>query len=110
MLRFISGCLRRPARGAANDAAFREISELDGHMLLTVHEGGRAVPGILRTLDEAGIVVDDLRMTGPTLDDVFLKHTGTRIREDAPVENWRNQQFTARPGMMGPTRRPQRRR
>ena len=100
----------RARQALAGESAVRDISELDGHMLLTVHEGGRAVPGILRTLDEAGIIVDDLRMTGPTLDDVFLKHTGTRIREDAPVENWRNQQFTPRPGMMGPMRRPQRRR
>jgi hypothetical protein len=59
-------------------------------------------------LDDAGIVVDDLRLTSPTLDDVFLKHTGERIRDDAPVQNWRNQQFTGRPGM-GPSRRPQRR-
>jgi hypothetical protein len=33
MLRFISRCFRRPARGAANDAAFREISELDAYAL-----------------------------------------------------------------------------
>ena len=44
-------------------------------------------------LDDARIYVDDLTMTSPTLDDVFLKYTGERIRADAPLTNWRNQRM-----------------
>ena len=51
----------------------------------------RALPQILRLLDDADLYVDDLALTHPTLDDVFIKHTGEHIREDAPVQNWRNQ-------------------
>ena len=83
------------------------VNRDDGKLVLTAQEGGRSLPKILRALDEAGIYVDDLTMTSPTLDDVFLKYTGERIRQDAPVQNWRNQ----RVGFMRPTSgRPARRR
>jgi ABC-2 type transport system ATP-binding protein len=67
-------------------------------LVVTATEGGRALPRIVRALDEAGVYVDEMTLTSPTLDDVFLKYTGERIREDAPVQNWRNQRFM-RPGM-----------
>jgi daunorubicin resistance ABC transporter ATP-binding subunit len=67
------------------------VRQEDGRLMLTAEHGGRSLPAILRALDEAQLHVDDLSMTSPTLDDVFLKYTGERIREDAPVQNWRNQ-------------------
>src|SRR5262245_802839 len=67
------------------------LSEADGKLVIAAHQGGRALPQILRLLDDADLYVDDLALTHPTLDDVFLKHTGERIRADAPVQNWRNQ-------------------
>jgi ABC-2 type transport system ATP-binding protein len=81
------------------------VGEADGKLVVTVAGGGRSLPRIIRALDEAQIFVDELTLTSPTLDDVFLKYTGSRIREDAPVQNWRNQNFTMRPGMPGPGRR-----
>lgn len=72
------------------------LSEGDGNLVITAADGGRAMPQILRALDEAEIYVDDLTLTRPTLDDVFLKYTGERIREDGAVPNWRNQR-----GMFG---------
>jgi ABC-2 type transport system ATP-binding protein len=66
------------------------VSESDGQLLIATRQGGRALPSIVRVLDEAGIYVQDMALTSPTLDDVFLKHTGERIRDEAPVENWRN--------------------
>ncbi len=76
-------------------------------LVVTAREGGRALPQILRVLDEAQIYVDDLTLTSPTLDDVFLKYTGERIREDAPVQNWRNQRMAGflRAGAGGRARR-----
>jgi daunorubicin resistance ABC transporter ATP-binding subunit len=73
----------------------------DGKLTLTAQNGGQSLPQILRSLNEAGIDVADLTLTSPTLDDVFLKYTGERIREDTPVQNWRN----ARMPFMRPTRR-----
>jgi ABC-2 type transport system ATP-binding protein len=74
------------------------VSEDDARLVVTASGGGRSLPRIVRALDEAGIYVDEMTLTSPTLDDVFLKKTGERIRQDAPVQNWRNQTF-ARPGM-----------
>jgi ABC-2 type transport system ATP-binding protein len=76
------------------------VSDAAGKLVVTAREGGRSLPRIVRALDEAGIYVDEMTLTSPTLDDVFLKYTGERIREDAPVQNWRNQQ-AGRPPMMG---------
>jgi daunorubicin resistance ABC transporter ATP-binding subunit len=82
------------------------VSNANGKLVVTAREGGRSLPRIIRALDEAGIYVDGMTLTSPTLDDVFLKYTGERIRGDGPVQNWRNQQY-ARPGMVpgAPTRR-----
>ena len=73
----------------------------NGKLMMTAENGGQLLPQILRSLDEADIDVADLSLTSPTLDDVFLKYTGERIREDAPVQNWRN----ARMPFSRPTKR-----
>jgi len=77
------------------------VHQEDGKLVLTAEHGGRSLPLILRALDEAGVDVADLTLTRPTLDDVFLKYTGERIREDTLVQNWRN----ARMPFLRPTRR-----
>jgi daunorubicin resistance ABC transporter ATP-binding subunit len=78
----------------------------NGKVVVTAQHGGRALPQILRALAESSIYVEDLTLTSPTLDDVFLKYTGERIREDAPVQHWRNQSVAfMRPR---PTRGPRR--
>jgi len=65
------------------------VTESDGQLFIATRQGGRALPSIVRVLDEIGIHVQDMALTSPTLDDVFLKHTGERIRAEAPVQNWR---------------------
>jgi ABC-2 type transport system ATP-binding protein len=37
------------------------------------------LPALIRTLDDAGIALEGLRVTEPTLDDVFLRATGERM-------------------------------
>jgi ABC-2 type transport system ATP-binding protein len=44
--------------------------------------GARAVPGLVRTLDAAGLPPTALSHRQPTLDDVFLTLTGRSLRED----------------------------
>jgi ABC-2 type transport system ATP-binding protein len=43
------------------------------------------LPGLIRALDEAGIALESLTLSEPTLDDVFLRVTGQRMtgREEA---------------------------
>ena len=55
-----------------------------------VEDGGAAVPELMRALGEAGLRVARLSMTTPTLDDVFLKHTGHSIRQEELDHTWRS--------------------
>ena len=47
---------------------------------LSVQDAHRAIPEILRLLDAGDIHVSGLSMREPSLDDVFLRYTGKRIR------------------------------
>jgi ABC-2 type transport system ATP-binding protein len=85
-----------------------DVKPDNGRLLITAGQGGgKVLPQILRELDEAGLHVDDLSLSSPSLDDVFLKHTGEHIREDTPVENWRNSRAGWGPMRPAPTRRRQ---
>ncbi|CAM3716242.1 ATP-binding cassette domain-containing protein [Isoptericola cucumis] len=46
-------------------------------------DGTRAVPGLLRAADAAGVDVLGVQVSRPTLDDVFLALTGRSLRETA---------------------------
>ena len=50
---------------------------------LTVDDGPRALPAVVRRLDAEGVDVAALAVREPTLDDVFLTLTGHRTSEDA---------------------------
>jgi daunorubicin resistance ABC transporter ATP-binding subunit len=54
-------------------------------LVVTVRDSGEAVPDLMRSFSEGGISVTHLSVASPTLDDVFLKHTGHKIRTDAAV-------------------------
>jgi len=41
-----------------------------------VDDGARAVPGVLAALDAAGVAVASVTVSRPSLDDVYLSHTG----------------------------------
>ena len=63
----------------------REIEVLGETTLrLYVDRGEKALPEILRALDGTDIGVQDLSLSRPTLDDVFLKQTGRFLREADP--------------------------
>jgi ABC-2 type transport system ATP-binding protein len=63
----------------------RDIT-LDGRSLrLAVEQGEEALPGLLRTLDAAGISMESIQLARPTLDDVFLTVTGRSLRDDSPA-------------------------
>jgi ABC-2 type transport system ATP-binding protein len=50
---------------------------LEGRLLRArADDGGRAVPGVLQALEARGIEVAAVRVARPSLDDVYLQHTG----------------------------------
>jgi ABC-2 type transport system ATP-binding protein len=75
----------------------RDVTLFDKGINAIVQDGGSAVPEVLHALDGAGMGVAQLSLTSPTLDDVFLKHTGHSIRQEELKTNWRS----SRGGMFG---------
>lgn len=67
------------------------LGRFDEGVNVYAENGGTVVPEVLRLLDSAGLHVAQLSLTSPSLDDVFLKHTGYKIRDEGPDPNWRNQ-------------------
>ncbi len=75
------------------DAAGRAAAELAGQpgvrdltlegpaVRLYVSDGAAALPGMLRLLDRADLPVRSLRLSEPSLDDVFLRQTGRSLRD-----------------------------
>jgi ABC-2 type transport system ATP-binding protein len=59
-----------------------DIREVAKSLVIYLAEGARAVPSIVRALDEAAIPIADLTLARPTLDDVFLRKTGHHIEAD----------------------------
>jgi len=51
-------------------------------VLLYISGGDRALPSILRLLDTNSLEARSISMSKPSLDDVFFKYTGRKLRED----------------------------
>src|SRR5580658_5255215 len=75
----------------ADQPVVREISAADGTLRLSVEQGEQALPSLLRVLDGAGITLESINLSRPTLDDVFLTLTGRSLRDDSPGSAGRGQ-------------------
>ncbi|MCH5641993.1 MULTISPECIES: ATP-binding cassette domain-containing protein [unclassified Gordonia (in: high G+C Gram-positive bacteria)] len=63
-------------------ASIASSVDTDGrHVRGRVQRAGRAVPGLLRDLESAGVALDSIEVIRPTLDDVFLTLTGRSLRD-----------------------------
>jgi ABC-2 type transport system ATP-binding protein len=64
------------SRALADLALIRDVA-LDGRVLRArADDGARAVPLVLQALESHGVSVASVRVARPSLDDVYLKHTG----------------------------------
>ncbi len=74
--------LAEPAIGRLQGQPFvRELTTEGTQLRLYVDDGGTAIPMILRLLDQEGIALRSMSLSEPTLDDVFLRHTGRSLRD-----------------------------
>jgi ABC-2 type transport system ATP-binding protein len=65
------------AQGVLASVGARPEQVLDGRTVVArVENGGRALPGIISALDGAGIAVESVSVSRPSLDDVYLHYTG----------------------------------
>ncbi|MFI0482580.1 ATP-binding cassette domain-containing protein [Actinomadura sp. 9N215] len=70
-------------------AGLREIT-LDGSTVRgRTGDGARALPPVLAALEEAGVAVSSASLARPSLDDVYLRHTGHSLDADAAPGVWR---------------------
>lgn len=60
-------------------AGVREIRPDASGLTLFVENGSTAVPGVIRALDGAAIAVGAIAVAQPSLDEVFLRATGSRL-------------------------------
>ena len=57
---------------------------VDGRALRArADDGARAVPAVLQSLEAGGLAVDSVTVARPSLDDVYLRHTGRRFGDAA---------------------------
>ncbi|WP_218010845.1 ATP-binding cassette domain-containing protein [Herbidospora mongoliensis] len=54
----------------------REVTVSGRTVRARVHDGAAAVPAVLAALDAAGVTVASVAVSRPSLDDVYLRHTG----------------------------------
>jgi ABC-2 type transport system ATP-binding protein len=79
--------LARPATHDQVNAALERVPgvheiRVDGRRLSTrAEEGATAVPGVLAALDDAGLGAAAVTVARPSLDDVYLRHTGRRFAD-----------------------------
>jgi ABC-2 type transport system ATP-binding protein len=59
-----------------------EVTVADTSVSLVLRDGATRLTGLVRALDAAAVPVVRLELAEPTLDDVFLRHTGERLRVD----------------------------
>ena len=53
---------------------------------LTIKDGERIMPELLRSLDARNLTAQSVMLSRPSLDDVFLKYTGRSLREDEGIK------------------------
>jgi ABC-2 type transport system ATP-binding protein len=62
-----------------------DIVESDGGLTVYAKNAGALIAELVRTTDANGIKLASVNLSRPSLDDVFLKHTGHRIRAEELV-------------------------
>jgi ABC-2 type transport system ATP-binding protein len=71
----------RAAATLAGQAGVRDLAVAGDTVRLYASDGAAALPALLRLLDRAGLPVRSLRLSEPSLDDVFLRQTGRSLRD-----------------------------
>ena len=75
----------------------RELQAVDGGLNVYVDRGETDLPLVLRVLDGNGLTVRTISLSRPSLDDVFLKHTGRTMRdEEGQRTSWAQSQRNSR--------------
>ncbi len=67
--------------GALDSLGLREVTVEGGVLRARADDGGRAIPALLQALEAQGVAVASVKVARPSLDDVYLQHTGRMLAE-----------------------------
>lgn len=74
-----------------------EVMNSDGGLIVYAKNAGFIIADIVRALDESKIRLSSVTFSSPSLDDIFLRHTGRRIRpEELNTKTTSGMRFGAR--------------
>jgi len=76
--------------------AVMNIADSADGLTIYVKNGGLFVPELVRAFDKTNIELISINISTPSLDDVFLKHTGKRIRREELVKEATTGRFGSR--------------
>ena len=74
------GALERAHAVLAAVPGCQDVTTHDSAVTVVLQDGASQLAGLVRALDAAQVPVARLELAEPTLDDVFLRHTGERLR------------------------------
>lgn len=87
-----NGKPREVARGALTAVpGIREIQDYEDGLVIYADDGSSLIPTVVRALDGAQVEIANLAFSPPSLDDVFLRHTGKKMRVEEvrpPTFRW----------------------
>ena len=78
-------CLHKLAAGLKELPSIRAVSQKPGGLEVRVESSEKALPSVLEAANRLGCQLDSIEYRRPRLDDVFIAHTGHRIREEFPA-------------------------
>jgi len=79
------GSLERAQEVLGGVSGIGDVVKGDGVVTVYAKNASALVPDIVRTFDSSGLRLSSINLSRPSLDDVFLKHTGHRIRAEELV-------------------------
>ena len=85
-----AGAAARAGETLARLPGLRDIRVAGRNVSARSDDGAAAVPGILAALERAGVPASAVTVDRPSLDDVYLRHTGRRYSQagpDDPADN-----------------------
>ena len=71
--------IARAEKALAKLEGLKEIQTDAKGLTLFLHDGSEAVARVIRLLDKAKVSVGSINVSSPTLDEVFLRLTGSRL-------------------------------
>ena len=78
--------LARAEQAVRRLEGIEDVRVVDGAVICYVREGSAAIARLVLLLDEASVRANEVTLSRPTLDDVFLQKTGHHLEDEATPE------------------------